>query len=138
MTLAQVPGFHTEVTISNFDHIPYIHLHPQDAGTPLRQSPPASGAPTTPPNSPSPTPPPNLPPTPPPTYHPTSPATVPPTPSSTPLCGEKKESYNYNTVESFDYVPVLFEEIKHLGFNSMHKRVRCVENICHMAEHKYY
>ena len=49
----------------------------------------------------------------------------------------KKKSYNYNAVESFDYVPVLFDEIKHLGFNTMHKRVRVVENVCHMAEHKW-
>ena len=49
----------------------------------------------------------------------------------------KKKKFNYNQVESFDYEPVLFEDIKHLGFNSMHKRVRSVENVCHMAEHKW-
>ena len=31
----------------------------------------------------------------------------------------------------------MFDDIKHLGFNSMHKRVRCVENLCHMSEHKW-
>ena len=49
----------------------------------------------------------------------------------------KSRRYNYHTTNSFQYKPVLFHEIKHLGFNPMHKRIRVIENIAHMAEHKY-
>ena len=46
----------------------------------------------------------------------------------------KKKRYNYNSQDSFDFEPVLFHDIKYLGFCPMHRRIRVVENVCHMAE----
>ena len=48
-----------------------------------------------------------------------------------------KKIYNYHSNDCFDYPPVMFENIKHLGFNPMHKEIRVVENVAHMCEHKY-
>ena len=48
-----------------------------------------------------------------------------------------KKKYNYNLPESFDFELVLFNEMKYLGFCPMHRRIRVVENVCHMAECKY-
>ena len=45
--------------------------------------------------------------------------------------------FNYHSIESFNYEPILFDELKNLGFNPMHKRIRVVENMCHMCEHKW-
>ena len=49
----------------------------------------------------------------------------------------KRKRYNYNSQDSFDFEPVLFHDIKYLGFCPMHRRIRVVENVCHMAECKY-
>ena len=49
----------------------------------------------------------------------------------------KIQTHNYDTPKSFDYDPVMYKHIKHLGFCPMHRRIRTVENICHMSEIKY-
>ena len=49
----------------------------------------------------------------------------------------EKKTYNYHSGDCFDFKPVMFDNIKHLGFNPMHKAIRVVENIAHMAEQKY-
>ena len=45
--------------------------------------------------------------------------------------------FNYNDVSSFDFEPVLFHDLKQYGFAPMHKKVKCIENICLMAEEKH-
>ena len=49
----------------------------------------------------------------------------------------KRTKLNYHSPNSFLFAPKLFHEVKCFGFNPMHKRIRVVENICHMCEHKY-
>ena len=49
----------------------------------------------------------------------------------------KRTKLNYHSPNSFLFAPKLFHEVKCFGFNPMHKRIRAVENICHMCEHKY-
>lgn len=45
--------------------------------------------------------------------------------------------YNHEILESFNFEPILFNDVKKLGFCSMHKRIRVMENLCKMSEHKY-
>ena len=45
--------------------------------------------------------------------------------------------FNYNDIDSFDFDPILFHDLKKYGFAPMHKKVKCVENICLMAEEKH-
>ena len=49
----------------------------------------------------------------------------------------KTEVYNYNTIDSFNYNPVLFDDVKHLGAHPMHDRIRVGENIGKSAEAMY-
>ena len=49
---------------------------------------------------------------------------------------EDKE-YQFHTEQSFDFDPVLFDDVKQFGFCPMHKRIRVLENVGKMAEHKY-
>jgi hypothetical protein len=51
-------------------------------------------------------------------------------------CLGRKKNYNYNSSESYEFEPVLFYDVKHLGFNPMHKRIRVVENFAHICENK--
>ena len=52
-------------------------------------------------------------------------------------CRNVEKVYKYESFESFTFDPVLFESIKHYGFATMHKRIRCMENLSKMAEAKY-
>ena len=49
----------------------------------------------------------------------------------------KKKVWNYNTIESLSYEPVLFHDVKYLGFTPMHKKIRPVENVCKLSERKH-
>ena len=49
----------------------------------------------------------------------------------------KIQTHHYDDPKSFEYDPVMFKHVKHLGFCPMHRRIRTVENLCHMAEVKY-
>ena len=50
---------------------------------------------------------------------------------------DKTTHYSYNDPASFDFEPVMFERIRHLGFCPMHRRIRAVENLCKLCEQKY-
>jgi hypothetical protein len=49
----------------------------------------------------------------------------------------QKKLFNYNSIDSFSYEEILFDDIKEFGFAIMHKYIRCTENVCHLAEAKY-
>ena len=49
----------------------------------------------------------------------------------------KMNQLNYNSVKSFDYEPVLFEDVKYLGSNPMHARICVVNQLGIGSEHKY-
>lgn len=49
----------------------------------------------------------------------------------------KSKVWNYNTIESLSYEPVLFHDVKYLGFTPMHKKIRPLENVCKLAEKKH-
>ena len=50
---------------------------------------------------------------------------------------DKTSHYSYNDPASFEFEPVMFGRIRHLGFCPMHRRIRAVENICKLSEQKY-
>ena len=49
----------------------------------------------------------------------------------------KTQTHHYDNPKSFEYDPIMFKHLKHLGFCPMHRRIRTVENVCHMAEVKF-
>ena len=45
--------------------------------------------------------------------------------------------YCYESIDSFDFHPKLWEKVISFGFNPLHKLICCSENLAKMSEHKF-
>ena len=52
-------------------------------------------------------------------------------------CRNVEKIYKYESFESFQFQPVLYDSIKQYGFCPLHKTIRCMEGLSRMAEARY-